>query len=62
MKLSDLGKKVFENDRVALVVNDEKPGKLSVYVLPKVGDKIHAPLGFVLGSNALDYEYKLTKT
>ena len=59
MKLSDLGKKIFENEHVVLVV-DEKPDKLSVYVIQKMNGKTYAPLGFILGFNAMDYEYKLT--
>jgi hypothetical protein len=57
VKLSDLGTLVWENDKVALLVQ-EKPTEVCAYAIQKKEGKYYAPLGFILGSNSLTYKFK----
>ena len=57
MVLSDLGVLIWSNERCGIVIKKHK-AKLSLYVVPKIKGEFHAPLGFILGGNALDFVYR----
>jgi hypothetical protein len=55
-KKSNLGTIIYENDKCAVALQ-EKEKSLDISILPKKGENIHYPLGIMLGSNGLIYEY-----